>query len=218
MGVLPLVRLSPFHRSSVQMGSNLHAVFYVLALTLVLFETCTANPLPLPQPGTQCIVGYCPKYFANFPPRGRRAPSHTIEFKTNAQRLAGGIPLKPPMFRMKNGELQFLRYFLVGRVSCDVLLAPPWKRTPAPASPPKPRASPDPSQVPTIERCGVIALRNDTDHRVGFVGSNSLGSAYIYVQEDVSDAVTVCFTTREGRVHARNVPFFLAVHIILFLS
>ncbi|KAH9485683.1 hypothetical protein JR316_0002593 [Psilocybe cubensis] len=172
------------------MGSNFHAVFYVLAIALVLFETCTANPLPLPQPGSQCIVGYCPKYFANFPPRGRRAPSPTIEFKTNAQRLAGGIPLNPPIFRMKN--------------------APLWNRSPAPASPPQPRASPDSARISTIERCGVVALRDDNDKLVGYVGSNAPDSAYIRVQEDLSDAVTVCFTTRVGRVRARNVPFFLA--------
>ncbi|PPQ89014.1 hypothetical protein CVT25_005113 [Psilocybe cyanescens] len=170
------------------MGSNLHTIFCVFALVLVLLESCNAVPLSLPQPGTQCMLDYCPKYFANFPPRGRRAPSPTIEFKTNAQRLAGGIPLKPPMFRVKN--------------------AAPWKRAPAP--PPLPRASlaSSSNRVPTVRHCGVVALKNETGDRVGYIGSTPLESGYIYLNESLSSAVTVCFTTREGRVRARNVPFF----------
>ncbi|PPR03117.1 hypothetical protein CVT26_004666 [Gymnopilus dilepis] len=158
----------------------------LLSFLCLLCFLGSASALPMPQPGNQCMISYCPSYFAYFPPRGpRRRPTPTIPSRTNAQRLAGGLGPNPPIRRGKIGTPRQR-----------------WAASPSPVAPAHPKAT----------HCGVIRLNDaSTGSAIGYIGRTSYGKfrGHLFTNESVSDAVTACFKIDQHSTHSSDLSIAL---------
>ncbi|KAF8911626.1 hypothetical protein CPB84DRAFT_1842107 [Gymnopilus junonius] len=160
--------------------------FALSSLFILLSTFDGVLALPMPPPGNQCMINYCPSYFAHFPPRGPRTkPTLSMPTRTNAQRLAGGLGPNPPIHRG--------------------LIGTPRQRW---------ATSPSPSPVvplnPKVTHCGVVRLTDSkTDSQIGYIGKISSSKGHLFVNESISEAVTVCFKLDKDSSTASSISIVL---------
>ncbi|KIM35311.1 hypothetical protein M413DRAFT_350319 [Hebeloma cylindrosporum] len=159
------------------MHMGLYAVFCATSLLTISLLVLESLASPLPAPGRQCILNFCPN-FADFPSRGKARPTlPQVLLKTNGQRLAYGLQPKPPMRRL-------------------------WARKATPTTPEKRAPSPLPFAPPAVvpvERCGIVDLRSENGTSFGYVGQESFGGGLVSLNDTLIGALPICFTGDSGQ-------------------
>lgn len=189
------------------MRVGLSVVFCATSLLTISLLALESFASPLPAPGRQCILNFCPN-FADFPSRGRIRPSPTqVLLKTNGQRLAFGLAPKPPLRRpwsRKGTRCPILSF------SCLISLATPTSPQRRQEVSPLPFAAPP---VQRIERCGIVDIRNENGTSVGYVGQESVARGRVSLNDTLTSALPICFTSDSDQVSVQDVFINMGVCI-----